>query len=708
MNSDSCSSIQCSHCQLPVGKGEFFREVEGEIHRFCCYGCCLAYQVHRGAREEPEAAWLLIRLGVGAFLAMNIMLFSLLLYSGSLGVADGYLIQGVHVLLWILATPVLLILGGPFIYNACRQALHGRVTADALVSIGALAAYGYSALQVIAAGEVVYFDTATMVLVLFTLGRYIEAMGRVRTARSLAPMLEAERATATVVAGGQDHEQFVTRVRPGMVVRVRPGERVPVDGMVTEGRSACNEAVLTGQSEEKLKVPGSAVHAGSINANGQLLIRASVPGADTQWMRMSRQIREMLGHQSLAGALVDRIAALFVPAVLLLAIGTVYYWSGYTAFEQAMMAGVAVLVVACPCALGLAAPLATAIGLGRAAQHGILIRGGRILERLGQIRAVAFDKTGTLTTGNLEVVGATAIDGNQQGLLERSAGLAHGSEHPIARAIQHYVHDRGVIPTPGIELEAHPGQGMTGVLDGALTAMGSENYMVGLGCSIPALLVEKVAANKCGCTLVYVGWDHQVRGLLELSDAPKAGARTMIQALHLAGIETCLLSGDNEPAVTRTAHLLGIQEWRAGLLPVDKVAALKVWERRHGSVAMVGDGLNDGPVLANASVGIAVGEASDLARETADITLPKAALGQLPGLIQLAHRVRKVVLTNAGWALGYNLVALGLAAQGLLLPIIAAALMAGSSLMVVANSLRAGRESATPVSDNDAFYLQSH
>lgn len=685
------SNGACSHCLLPVrGLGQR-REVGGEIHQFCCYGCCLAFQVGHGEREEPEAAWLLIRLGVGGFLAMNIMLFSLLLYAGTIGPEDAGLLRAVHMLLWVLATPMIVILGGPFIRSAWQEARHGRITTDLLVSIGILAAYGYSALQVMTGGTHVYFDTATMVLMLFTLGRYLEALGRVRTVRSLAPMLAAERSTATVVSDGSDAEQPVRTIMPGSVVRVRPGERLAVDGVVIEGRSACNEAVLTGQPEPRLKQPGSQVFAGSVNGAGQLLIRTTTAGTDTRWVQMSRLVRDALSAKSPLGEVVDRVAALFVPAVLLLAIVTVWYWSGHGPFDHALMTGLAVLVVACPCSLGLAAPLATALGLGQAAQRGIVVRGGGVLERLAGIKAVAFDKTGTLTTGALQLVDVMTDGVSQTELLRRAAALAQGSEHPIARAITLAARERRLTWPTCRGVQAYPGEGVTGEtvdMDGGSIAMGSAAFMARFAWPIPAGILPR--PNMDGYSQVYVGWDGQVRGLLCLADTPLAEARAVITMLTADGLATCLLSGDTPAAATRAAELVGIRHTQAGLLPADKVAALHAWVRRHGAVAMVGDGMNDAPVLAAATVGIAVGGATDLARESADITLPAGALERLPWLIGLARRVRKTILTNIAWALGYNLAALSLAVAGLLQPAVAAGLMAGSSLLVVTRSLRAG------------------
>ncbi|MBA2352284.1 MAG: cation-translocating P-type ATPase [Pseudomonadota bacterium] len=676
----------CSHCLLPVSLNGQEREVNGERLPFCCYGCCLAYQVSHGERDEPEAAWLLIRIGAGAFLAMFIMLFSLLLYSGTFGENDGVIVRAVHFILWALATPLVVILGAPFLRGAAQAARAGRFSADTLVVIGSFAAYGYSALQVVQGGDAVYFDTATMVLVLFTLGRYLEAQARVRTARSLAPMLAAERASATVMVDGSETGRPVSEILPGAIVRVRAGERLPVDGVVIEGSSHCDEAVLTGQPERLRKQPGSSVYAGSINGDGALLVRASVAGNATRWVQISRAVRVALSRKSLLGELIDRVAAWFVPAVLLLALATLWYWNARGPFEDALMAGLAVLVVACPCALGLAAPLACALGLGEAAQKGILIRGGGVLEKLARVRAFAFDKTGTLTSGSLRVVEVMTVKAGEAELFGYAAGLAAGSKHPLSLSIEGAARERDYSALSLAGITAKPGQGMVA----ANAAMGSAALMQTHNWRIPDVLTAR--AESSNATLVYVGWNGAVRGLLCLADEAPSDAGAAVSALHELGFATTMLSGDAEAPAARIACAVGIKSHHAMLTPEGKVAALREFARQHGAVAMVGDGVNDGPVLAAAMVGIAVGNASDFAREAADITLPAASLRELPWLIALARRVRDTMYKNLAWAFGYNAIALSLAVSGLLQPVIAAGLMAGSSVVVVINSLRAGSE----------------
>ena len=683
-------STTCSHCLLPIGRLGQNREVNGEALAFCCYGCCLAYQMRHGERDEPEAARLLIRLGVGAFLAMNIMLFSLLIYAGTfegatMGVGDGAILHLVHWLLWILTTPLVVVLGGPFIAGAWHAARQGRLSTDTLVTVGVLAAYGFSAYQVWHGSGEVYFDTVTMVLILFTLGRYLEALGRVQASRSLAPMLAAERAQVRVVADGSDILRPVREIVPGTVVRVLPGERIAVDAVVIEGRSECDEAVLTGQAEPQLKTAGAPMYAGSINGAGQLLVRATTAGTATRWIQISRMVRDALARKSLLGTTVDRLAAVFIPVVLLLAAGTLWFWTGLVPFEQALLTALAVLVVACPCALGLAAPLATTLGIGVAARRAILLRSGGVLEKLVRIKAVAFDKTGTLTEGRPRLLKVIGHDANEQQVLYHAVALARASEHPLAKAIAQA--QRDLSAAAASEVQARAGAGISGRVDGRAVAMGSAGFMSTLGWKVPA----EWPTVPQDCTLVYVGWEGKVRGVIALDDRALPEAAAVTKILRDRDMTVLLLSGDRELAVAHTATSLGIPVWRSELMPEDKVGVLRDWAQRHGPTAMVGDGLNDGPVLAAAAVGIAVGGATDLARESADIVLPENALANLPWLFDLAAKVRRSIRVNLAWALGYNLVALGLAASGLLQPVLAAGLMAGSSLIVIVRSLGARR-----------------
>jgi heavy metal translocating P-type ATPase len=679
----------CSHCLLGVGPRGTRRVLDGEEHSFCCYGCCLAYQVSHGNHAEAQATWLLVRLGVGAFLAMNIKLFSLLIYSGTFEEADAELLPVIHVLLWLLATPLLVILGWPFLRDAWQEASRGQLTANILLLMGVGAAYIYSVASVVGGGEHVYFDTVALLLVLFTLGRYLEANARARAVRSLAPMLEAEQRSVTVVREEGETLEPLRTLPVGALVRILPGERIPVDGFVQEGSSCVDESIVTGEPRPVDKAPGSAVISGSINHTGPLLVRSTAAGNAGRWAGISRTVRDALARRSPGQRLADRIAGAFVPMVLVAAGATFVWWSAQGPFEQALLTALAVLVVACPCALGLAAPLATTLGIGRLAERGSLVRSPEVLERLARARVVAFDKTGTLTLGRLRLKDIIAGGGTtDDALIARAAALEKGSEHPLARAICAVAHARGLsLPKAG-GVRAVAGRGMIGQVDETTVAVGNASLMRDLGWPPTP---ELTALEADGETLVYVGWRGTVRGALRLDDTLLDEAAATVAALQRAGLQCVLLTGDLPAAAERAARALRLDRWHAGLAPEDKAEAVAELTRRHGAVIMVGDGLNDGPVLASASVGIAVGTATDLARESADMTLPRADLRLLPAALLFARRVRRIVLGNLAWAFGYNLAALLLAALGYLTPILAAVLMTASSLVVVANSLRLER-----------------
>ena len=699
----------CSHCHLPVSAGGGEPTLSGNRQLFCCYGCRIAYQVGRGNSEESTATWLLIRLGIGAFLAMNIMLFSLLLYSGTLTEADAAVRQGVHLLLWGLATPVLIILGGPFIGDAWRAAGRGRITADALISIAALAAYGYSALATATGGEDVYFDTATMLLVLFTLGRYLEAAGRARAVRNLEPLFQAEDGWACVIAEDGDQRLKVRDLARGMRIRLRPGERVPVDGVVRHGHSETDEAVITGESRPLAKQPGSKVIAGSMNLLGQLIVECTAPAVESAWAAISRSVRDSLKRSTPIQRLADRWAAFFVPGVVVLAVLTVSFWSGELPFDQSLLAGLAVLVVACPCALGLAAPMATTLGIGLLGQRGCLVRDGAVLETLAQIKGVAFDKTGTLTTGTPWLVGIEADDTPADAVLGVAASLERGSEHPIAETVVSAATERNISLVDVFEPRAVPGRGIVGDIAGKPAAVGTAALMNELGWKISSDLLSRAEALETGhYSLVWVGWAGRARGYLWLDDRLHERARETVQGLRCQGLFTALLTGDRRSVARRIFDAVGADAVEASLVPQDKVEALADLTRRHGPMAMVGDGINDAPVLASAAVGVAVGGATDLTRQTADVVLPEDGLHLMPWVIDVAVRVRRTILINLAGAFGYNAIALTLAALGWLQPVAAALLMVGSSLAVVVNSLRLSKQCARPMTSLQQNYtLQS-
>ena len=450
--------------------------------------------------------------------------------------------------------------------------------------------------------------------------------------------------------------------------------------------------MITGESRTLVKGPGAAVLAGSIVLDGPLLVRADTAGTDTRWARICRSVRAALAQRSPMQRLADRAAGLLVPFVLVLAAATVLFWSDALPLEQALLIGLAVLVVACPCGLGLAAPMAGSLGIGRLARHGCLVRGGAVVEALSRVRVVAFDKTGTLTRGRPRLAALETDGADPAEALALAAGLELQSEHSLARGVIEAAQARGLQPQAAQAVTVVPGRGIRGSVAGQSAAAGSARWMTELGWTMSAELAERAGVlDRAGHSLVHLAWGGRVRAILAFDDTARADARDVIDALRRAGLTIVLLTGDRPTVAERLAAELGIGQWQAELAPEAKLAALEDLRRSHGSVAMVGDGVNDGPVLAGADVGLAVGSATDLARETADLVLPAEGLHILPWILVMARAVRRTMVASLLWVLAYNAAALSLAALGLLQPILAAALMAGSSLFVVLNSLRLER-----------------
>jgi len=694
----------CDHCQLPVGRLGYRCEISGNKRAFCCYGCYLAYQVGRGDFDDAEVAKLLIRLGTGVFLAMNIMLFSLLIYSGTLDDSDPAFRFKIDVLLAILATPLMYVLGGPFISSAVRAAGRGRVNSDTLVAIGTVAAYSYSVLAIAQHQATVYFDTVAMVLMLFTAGRLMEAIGRARAARSLEPMFAAEKATANVLQDDELVVRSVEQIARGDIVQIQPGELVPVDGIVRKGQSECNESMLTGESVQVAKSKGSVVYAGSVNLGGRLLVETRDAGASTRWGKICESVRTAINSPSEIQQILDRVADFFVPFVVVLAIAATVFWAKHVALADALMIGLAVLVVACPCALGLAAPLANTLGLRKAAQGGCLVRSGQLLEVLARVRRLAVDKTGTLTkaAANLTTIITHKVEPDVA--IQYAAAAENGLYHPLARAIVTAAQDRDIKLLPSENVREIPGMGVTADVGKKTVAVGSALLFENLRWDVTSPLQQPTGRSANDITTpVYVGWDGMAVAVLRFVDPLLPDAKVFVAGLRRLAIEVQILSGDSPAVTAQIAKVVGIGNWHAALTPEGKQSHLQQWSEGGHAVAMVGDGLNDGPVLAAAAVGIAVGGATDLARETADVVLPDGRLARLPWLIKLSRRVQKTIYQNLAWALGYNAVGLLLAAMGLLRPVAAAALMAGSSMIIIVNSLRLNRFSgdATLATEND-------
>jgi len=612
-------------------------------------------------------------------------------------------IVGVHAMLapswqFALALPVQVWLGARF-YRAGWKALRaGSANMDLLVALGTSAAFGLSLVLWARARDAMphlYFESAAVVITLVLLGKWLESRAKRRTLAALDALRALAPATATVRRDGVDAVVSLDRVRTGDLLVVRPGERVPADGVLVEGRSHFDESLLTGESLPVAREPGEPVTGGSVNGEGWVLARATAVGAESTLARIVRLVESAQAGKPAIQHTVDRVAEVFVPVVLVIAAVTLL--GGGLArgdWEAAIVNAVSVLVIACPCALGLATPTALMVGTGLAAQHGILVRDAQALETLRQVRVVVFDKTGTLTEGRPQLAALVAAAGERdEDLLADAAALQAASEHPLARAVLAAAAQRAVAPRAARDVQAAPGRGIEGRVGERRLRLASSRWLRELGLEPPPALAAAAADESAQGHSVSWLVDADagtVRALLAFGDAPKATAAEAIALLHARGVRTVLVSGDHRAAAEAVAHRLGIDDVRAEVLPADKAAVVAALRRElpEGErVAMVGDGINDAPALAAADVGLAMSTGTDVAMETAGLTLMRGDPRLVPEALALSEAVARKIRQNLFWALVYNAVGIPAAAFGLLSPVIAGAAMAASSVSVVSNAL---------------------
>ncbi|SCD84252.1 Cu+-exporting ATPase [Streptomyces sp. IgraMP-1] len=610
-----------------------------------------------------------------------------------------------------LTAPVVVWGGLPFHRAAWTNLRHGATTMDTLVSVGTLAAFGWSLWALFLghagmpgmrhgfdltasradASSMIYLEVAAGVVTFLLLGRWLEARAKRRAGAALRALLELGAREATVVRDGREVRVQVARLVVGDRFTVRPGETIATDGRVLEGRSAVDTSLLTGESVPVDVAPGDQVTGATVNTGGRLTVEATRIGADTQLARMARLVEQAQNGKAAVQRLADRVSAVFVPVVLVLALGTLVGWLLATDdATAAFTAAVAVLIIACPCALGLATPTALLVGTGRGAQLGILIRGPEVLENTRRVDTVVLDKTGTLTTGRMELTEVLPADGTDETELLRLAGaLEHASEHPVARAVASAAEERhGPLP-PVSGFASTSGLGVRGTVEGRQVAAGRPRLLAEAGMPLPEELERALAAAEArGRTVVAVGWDGAVRGLLTLADALRETSTEAVRELRALGLTPVLLTGDNEAVAAEVAHAVGIDRVVAGVLPEGKVAEVERLRAEGRTVAMVGDGVNDAAALATADLGLAMGTGTDAAIEAGDLTLVRGDLRAAGDAIRLSRRTLATIKGNLCWAFGYNVAALPLAAAGLLNPMIAGAAMAFSSVFVVTNSLR--------------------
>ena len=589
-----------------------------------------------------------------------------------------------------LATPVVFWSGAQFHRAALLNARHGAATMDTLVSLGTLAAWTWSTVVLLAGiAEDTYFEAAAVITALILLGRYFEARAKRRSGAAIRALLELGAKEARLLRNGEEISVPVEQLAVGDLFVVRPGEKVATDGVIVEGSSAVDQSMLTGEPVPVEVGPGAEVAGATINTSGRLVVRATKVGADTALAQIARLVEQAQAGKAAVQRLVDRISEIFVPVVILIALATLAGWllSGASA-SAAFTAAVAVLIIACPCAMGLATPTALMVGTGRGAQLGILIKGPEVLEQTRRISTIVLDKTGTITEGRMRLVDALPIEAGRDELLRLAGAAESASEHPLAQAIAAAADEK----PPVTEFRNHAGLGIEALVDGHAVLVGRASFLADWAIEFPdEARTWQTQAEVAGQTVVAVGWDGALRGLLALADTLKPSSQQAVAELKQLGLTPVLLTGDNERAARSIAQEAGIDEVRAEVLPDGKAVEVARLQQEGETVAMVGDGVNDAPALATADLGLAIGTGTDVAIEASDLTLVSGDLRAAADAIRLARRTLATIKGNLFWAFAYNVAAIPLAVAGVLNPMIAAAAMAASSIFVVTNSLRLRR-----------------
>ncbi|MCI0454947.1 MAG: heavy metal translocating P-type ATPase [Candidatus Dadabacteria bacterium] len=680
----------CYQCGLPLPRKPFPGKALGKDVLFCCYGCLLVHEITGEKAEEGEALWIFARLGLSVFFAMNVMMLS---YTDYFYPFEKNVASMINYIMLALTTPVMIILGAPILKNSIRGISKLALNMDTLIVLGTFSAYVLSAISTFKAQGRVYFDTASMLLVLVTVGRFLEANAKARTSNAIKELLELSPKEATVIRDGIEEVVPAESLKKGEIIKVIPGENFPVDGEVIDGEGSVDESMLTGESKPVFKEKASLVFAGTANLDGRLIFKATDVGDEMVLSRLCTLLEEARRSRAPIERFADRVSSFFIPSTVIVSVATFIVWNLKSGIDTALMNSLSVLLISCPCALGLATPMAIWVSLGRAAKEGILIRTGETLEKLSSIKRVFFDKTGTLTKGRMELTSVFADSDSRVSegdLISISASLESNSEHPLGKSLVEFANKRGYTLLPVSDFKASAGMGIQGKVGelGETIYIGSGRFMEKNGLEYTEnILKEKTEQESRGKTPVFCGWGKKVNGILGFSEELREEAGDTISNLKDLGVNIYIITGDDKYAGEAISKILGI-EVKSELLPEDKVNVIKALKNSSGLTAMVGDGINDAPALASADVGIALGCGVEITRESADVSLLGNDLKKIPWVLQLAKKTQRKIKENLFWAFSYNTIGIGFAVFGTLKPVIAALAMILSSLFVLGNSLR--------------------
>ncbi|MDH3247409.1 MAG: heavy metal translocating P-type ATPase [Acidimicrobiia bacterium] len=590
-----------------------------------------------------------------------------------------------------LATPVVFWIGAQFHVVAAKQLRSFGASMDTLISLGTTVAWAYSVWAIVAE-EAVFFETAAMIITLITLGRAFEARAKGRASSAITALLELGAKEARVIRNGVEAMISIDRVLPGDLLVVRPGEKIPTDGVIVSGTSSLDESMLTGESMPVDKTEGDTVYGATVNQQGRLEVRATQVGSDTALAQIVKLVEDAQASKAPVQKLADRVSAIFVPTVITIALITFGVWVAVgDSVAEAIQAAVAVLIIACPCALGLATPTAIMVGSARGAELGVLFKQADVFERSRSIDRVLFDKTGTLTTGVMNLTDvATSMD--EAEFLRLAGSVEAASEHPVGRAVALGVEERDIELSPVTDFEAVSGQGVIGTVTDRRVVVGKPKFLADQGVMIPTSLIDTLdGIESAARTAFIVGVDGEAVGVIGVADEVRDSSASTVSSLAAAGVKSTMITGDNQRTAESIAAQLGISDVVASVLPGGKADEVERFQRRGDTVAFVGDGINDAPALTRADIGMAIGTGTDIAIEAGDIVLMSGNPALVDTSIRLATKTFKTIRENLFWAFFYNTAAIPLAALGLLNPMIAAGAMAFSSVSVVTNSLRLRR-----------------